>query len=146
MRQSRGALQRPVAELESQYQNALAQNGTFNPTEQDHTTRSPQRVPPTLQHVPVHEDPQRYYNVDNTSFAPSASEIFIFGEAFSPHSPLEAGRALSNSQTFLVLGFFLKSQTTTAWRPSRACRCRSNRPFRRSSLFRTGSGPASTAG
>lgn len=82
MRQSRGELRRPVAELESQYQNALVQNGTFDPTQQDPTTTgSPPRVPPTLQHVPVHDDPQRYYDVDDTSFAPSASETFIFGEA-----------------------------------------------------------------
>lgn len=81
MRQSRGGLRRPVAEVESQYQNALVQNGTFDPTQQNPTTASPQRVPPTLQHVPVHDDPQRYYDVDATSFSPSASETFIFGEA-----------------------------------------------------------------
>ena len=91
MKQSRGELRRPVAEVESQYQNALVQNGTFDPTQQDPTTTgSPPRVPPTMQHVPVHDDPQRHYDVDDTSFAPSASEIFIFGEAlsfFPVHSP-----------------------------------------------------------
>lgn len=93
MRQSGDALRRPVADLESQYQHALNHNATFDPTEQ--YTSAP-RVPPTLHHVPVHEDPQRFYDINAASYAPSASETFVFGTWSVSPSQFSARLCLSS--------------------------------------------------
>lgn len=81
LRQNGEALRQPVAELQSQYQTAiLEQASTYRP---EVLYSRPQDIPPSLHHLPVNEDPQRYYNVNGHPFAPSASEIFVFGTLFA---------------------------------------------------------------
>ncbi|GAA6015491.1 hypothetical protein JCM8202_002490 [Rhodotorula sphaerocarpa] len=110
MRRSGEALKGPVAELQAQYQQTMPEQAAQN-SQQEPDGLS--QIPPTLHHVPLHEDPQRFYNVDSGSYVPSASEIFVFDEygvaalhgvPLSQHQPV-------NSLDFVHNGFQTRDQS-----------------------------------